>query len=245
LAPDLLDVSYVGVASDTVDLIGAALATRICGSAVAAGIADDGGVYTNETTAANNATADDVHLLPAVPVTGDAFIVGSATQFNRVLVNVTTAGVGTFSIAWKYWNGAAWAALTGVTDDTGSFKNAGPNDVVFTCPSNWATSTINAQGPFYFVKAEVTYTSSTTVPLAGQIWVGPGFRGSYNSGTNVLTVAAIADDIGDSALAVEAKLPGAAAGFSDLVGTIVHRGIAGAVLSVVLEAETAIPAIML
>ena len=97
---------------------------------------------------------------------------------------------------------------------------------------------------------DVTYVgvAGDTVDLIGDalafLLIAEGLTASYNSGTNVLTVAAIADGIGDRALCVTAKLPGAADGLSDLVGNIVHGGIAGAVLSVVLTPPTAIPAIM-
>lgn len=243
-AKDLFDRTYTAVASDTVDLIGAALANLMCGSAVEAAIADDGGAYTDETTEANEDTANDMTLFPATPAADDAYLIGMTNQFNRVLFNVGTAGAGTYTVAWEYWNGSGWSALSGVTDDTGAFKNAGLNDVVFTIPSNWATTTINSQGPFYYIRAKIDSGTTTTVPLGTRAYAGAGLRASYNTGTNVLTVAAIADGIGDHTLVVEAKLPNADAPLSDLVGTIVDKGIAAAVLTVVLEDETAIPAIL-
>jgi hypothetical protein len=243
-AADLFDRTYTAVASDTVDLIGTALADLMCGSAVAAAIADDGGVYTDETTEANEATADDMTLFPATPAANDAYLIGMSAQFSRVLFNVSTAGVGTYTVAWEYWNGSGWSALTGVTDDTGAFKNAGLNDVVFTLPSNWAATTINSQGPFYYIRAKIDAGTTTTVPLAGRAYAGLGLRASYVAGSNTLTVAAVADGIGDHTLVVEARLPNADAPLSDLVGTIVDKGVAAAVLSVVLEDETAIPAIL-
>jgi hypothetical protein len=243
-AEDLHDVSYTGVGSDTVDLIGAALAELLRGSAVDAAIADDGGAYTDETTEANEDTGDDMTLLPAVPVDDDAYIIGMSHKFDRVLINVTTAGTGTYAIEWQYWDGTQWTALSDVTDDTTGFTVAGLNDVTWTVPSDWATTTINSQGPFYFVRANFTDTSIGTVPAGGQAYAGDGTRAAYDTGTNVLTVAAIADGIGDKTLAVEAKLPDADEGISALVGTITDGGIAAAVLTVVLEDETAIPAIL-
>ena len=243
--PNSLEVTYVGIAKYTVDLIGEALASAICGQPLSAAMANDLDVaITDETVAANEDTADDMTLLPAVPAVGDNYNFGSAAPFNRLCVNVTQAGTGTYTIAWKYWNGTSWAALAGVTDDTGSFKTLGLNDVVFTVPSNWAAKQLAAEGAQYYVRAVVDAGTTTAIPLAGQAWFGPGFRSSYNSGTNVLTVAAILDGVGARKIAVTAKLPGAADGLSDLVGNIVHGGVAGAVLSVVLTPPTAIPAIM-
>jgi hypothetical protein len=64
---------------------------------------------------------------------------------------------------------------------------------------------------------------------------------SYNAGTNVLTVAAIADNIGDHSIAVAVKPPAATHGsplaIPGFVGTIVDEGVAGAVLTVALAAD--------
>ena len=243
-AQDLFDRTYTAVASDTVDLIGAALANLMCGSAIEAAIADDGGSYTDETTAANNDTTNDMTLYPATPASGDAYLIGMTEQFDRVLFNVGTAGAGTYTVAWEYWDGDSWEALSGVTDDTGSFKNSGLNDVIFTIPSDWAKTTINSQGPFYYIRAKIDGGTTTTVPLGTRAYAGLGLRASYVSGSNTLTVAAVADGIGDHTLVVEARLPNADAPLSDLVGTITDKGAAAAALTVVLEDETAIPAIL-
>jgi hypothetical protein len=241
---DVVDVTYTAVASDTVDSIGAALANLMRGSAVEAAIADDGGAYTDETTEANEDTANDMTLFPSTPAADDAYLIGMTEQFSRVLFNVGTNGAGTYTVAWEYWNGSGWSALSGVTDDTGDFKNVGLNDLVFTIPSNWATTTINSQGPFYYIRAKIDGGTTTTVPLGTRAYAGTGLRASYYSPNNVLTVAAGGDAIGDHTLVVEAKLPSADAPLSDLVGTITDQGLEGDALSVILEDETAIPAIL-
>lgn len=64
----------------------------------------------------------------------------------------------------------------------------------------------------------------------------------YTGATDTLTVAAIADAIGDHSIEVEVIPPGGATGIPELVGTIVDEGIAAADLTVVLENPTAIPA---
>lgn len=62
----------------------------------------------------------------------------------------------------------------------------------------------------------------------------------YNSTTNVLTVAAIADALGDKQLVVEIIPPGGFSSITGLVGAIVDGGIAGAVLTVALPADAAV-----
>lgn len=63
---------------------------------------------------------------------------------------------------------------------------------------------------------------------------------AYNSTTQVLTVAAIADNLGASMLSMKITPPGADSSIAALVGTIVHQGIAGAALTVVLPADAAV-----
>lgn len=60
---------------------------------------------------------------------------------------------------------------------------------------------------------------------------------SYNSTTNVLTVAGAADNLGAQKLFVEITPPGAKSPMPALVGTIVDGGVAGAAITVVLPAD--------
>lgn len=130
-----------------------------------AAIADDNGVFVDETTEANSATAGDMNLLPTTPVVNeDRYIFGHSEQFDRLKVIVSTAGTGGFTITWQYWNGA-WTTLSGVTDGTSSFSVLGENIISYTLPGDWATSTINSQGPFYYIRAAYTAGTVTITPL--------------------------------------------------------------------------------
>ncbi len=74
---------------------------------------------------------------------GDYATIGYRQKFKKFVMNVGTAGVGTYTVAWEYWNGTTWTALT-VTDDTTSFKTVGTNNVTLTTvPTNWATTSLN------------------------------------------------------------------------------------------------------
>jgi hypothetical protein len=142
--------------------------------ALSAAIADDGGSFTDETTPANEATADDMTLLPAAPVVDDAYYFGASALFDKLTLNISTAGAGTWTLVWEYWNGTAWTALTGISDGTTGFTTGGTNDVVWTPPTDWATTTVNAQGPFYYIRGRVSaFTSITTQPLGQQGWIVP------------------------------------------------------------------------
>lgn len=128
---------------------------------------DNGTSFTNYTSDAREAVgANDVTLLPSTISTNDAFYFGGISQFGCVLINVSTAGT-TYVGTWEYWNGS-WTALSGVSDGTNAFQTLGRNKVDFTVPSDWATTTINSQGPYYYIRFRVT-SGGGTQPFAEEI----------------------------------------------------------------------------
>ena len=129
------------------------------------------GSYTDETTAAQNATTNDMTLLPAVPAQNDAYYFGFDKLFDVMTLNIGTPGGGVWTITWEYWNGV-WTALSGVTDGTTGFTAAsGSHDVSFTRPGDWATTVVNAITK-YWIRARVSaYTSITTQPKGTQSWI--------------------------------------------------------------------------
>ena len=149
-AAELTTFNYEGAFGAGLDVL---VRARNQGLANAA-IADDGGTQTDETTEANSPTTNDMTLTPAVPVVNDAYYFGHNEEFERLKVDVSTAGVNQ-TITWEYWNGA-WTALSGVVDDTSSFTTSGENTVSWTLPGDWADTTVNSQGPFRYVRARVS-----------------------------------------------------------------------------------------
>lgn len=132
---------------------------------LAGAVADDGGTQTDETSEANESTADDMTLLPAAPATGDAYYFGGYGEASAITINVSTAGAGTWSLTWEYHNGTSWAALSNVTDGTSGFQTAGSNDVSFDVPSDWETTSVDGIDA-YWVRARVSsFTGITTQPL--------------------------------------------------------------------------------
>lgn len=128
-----------------------------------AAIADDGGSQTDETTASNSTTGSDMTLLPAGPAVNDAYYFGHNEEFSQLKLNLSQAGVGTWTIIWEYWDGDSWEDLS-ATDGTSGFTQDGT--VSWTIPGDWADSTENSQGPFRYVRARVSaFTSITTQPL--------------------------------------------------------------------------------
>ncbi len=129
------------------------------GIAVAA-IAEDGGVFTDETEEANSEATNDMNLLPASPAVNDAYYFGHNEQFTRLKIDVSDANGTGSTIVWEYWDGTSWDPLTGVSDGTSNFETAGKNIVSWTLPGDWATNTVNSQGPLYYVRARLSVLGS-------------------------------------------------------------------------------------
>ena len=117
-------------------------------------------VFTDQTRQAGNTTVNDFSFMPATEAVGDKCVFGHEEPFSQIEVNVGTAGVGG-AVAWEYWNGAAWAALTSLTDATTGFTVAGTNLVTYAIPDDWATTTLGGLGPYYYIRARVTTVYST------------------------------------------------------------------------------------
>ena len=139
---------------------------------VGGAVADDGGVQTDETAAANNAATNDMTLLPLIPAVNDAYYFGYPALWDWLQLNIGTAGAGVWTIVWEYWNGTAWAGLPDISDGTSHFGNIGVNQVTFTRPGDWATTSVGGIPALYWIRARVSaYTSIATQPLGTQVWI--------------------------------------------------------------------------
>ncbi len=133
--------------------------TRNQGIAVAA-ISKDSSVLVDQTTEANNVTADDVDLLPVAPLFDDGIHFGATEPFSRLKIDVTDVNGSGSTIVWRYWNGTNFGSLSGVVDGTNKWENAGENIVSWTVPSDWQQTTVNNQGPLYYILAQISTVGS-------------------------------------------------------------------------------------
>lgn len=125
--------------------------------------------FVDITAGINNGTANDAQPFPTGEVLNDYCAIGYTSTFGAVKINLGTAGtVGT--LTWEYWNGSAWAALTGVTDGTTGFTVSGTHSVSFTAPADWAKLSLAGGTAYYYVRARVL-TSYTVDPIITQAWV--------------------------------------------------------------------------
>ena len=133
-----------------------------------------GPTYVDETTDFNSVTNADVTVFPATEDTGDYFAVGLAQPFSKLVFDYAngTAGIGG-TVTWKYWNGTAWAALSGVVDGTAGFTTAAADGltVTWTAPTDWVTKSENGSAQLYYIIAEITGTYATN-PILDQGFVG-------------------------------------------------------------------------
>lgn len=132
--------------------------------------------FTDDTRDANDPGANDAPVFPAADAINDSGNFGHAEPFNSLSINVGTAGVGTYTVTWEYWNGTAWTALIQVTDGTGNFKTAGTSTVDYAVPGDWAATTLGGRGPFYYIRARRDGGTSTTNPVMTQVQALMGGR---------------------------------------------------------------------
>jgi hypothetical protein len=130
---------------------------------------DDGGVFTDYTTQAQGGATSDVVLLPAVPVTNDAFYLGFDIPAGMSTIDIDVAGVGSWAVTWEYYDGSSWVSLSDVDDRTSAFSILGRNITTWTVPTDWTQTTI-VSIEAYWVRARVSsFTSITTQPIASLI----------------------------------------------------------------------------
>ncbi|OGG04899.1 hypothetical protein A2Z33_06390 [Candidatus Gottesmanbacteria bacterium RBG_16_52_11] len=133
------------------------------------------GVYTDETTDANNNTASDVPLMAS---SGDIVYVGSSRKFDYIVADMTTnggyPGYG-LPVYWEYWNGISWEMLPTVNEATDATMVIIGTDmeVQFIPPDNWATTSVNGEGSsYYYVRIRLAKNRTNTA-TASKIYLIP------------------------------------------------------------------------
>ena len=134
---------------------------------------DTTGPFRSELTDWSDAGADDATIFDGDPEVNDANYFGFDTPSRILRLNIGTAGAGTWTITWEYYNGS-WTALSNVTDGTSGFTVAGTHAVSYDMPTDWTTTAIDGDWS-YWIRARISaFTSSTTSPLGTQAWYEVG-----------------------------------------------------------------------
>jgi hypothetical protein len=151
-----------GVAAAKFLLRNLALTDGVC-------ITNDGGVYVNESTPFNNATADDVEIM--LTAVNDANYFGHQTKKPtalRLVIGVQgVADAAPAVIAWEYSQGAGtWGTLAGVVDGTTAFTAVVSTTAVavtFTTPNDHALDTVDGVSA-YWIRARHASGNAHTTP---------------------------------------------------------------------------------
>jgi hypothetical protein len=126
------------------------------------------GVYTDATST----SYDNAHHITV----SNTLYVGYMEAFDQMNFTMYTARVGG-SVAYTYWNGSTWAALTTQSDTTAGLTTSGK--VYFYPPSDWARTTVNGSRNKYWV--QVAVCGASTAPAYSKLY---GDDWGVSSGSN-------------------------------------------------------------
>lgn len=108
--------------------------------------------------------SSDLYLSTQDTALTDILYLGQYDPFDQINTVLVTPGVGG-SVAFQYWNGTAWSALT-VTDATSGFTTDG--QVYWVPPANWSRSTVTGSINGYWVRA--VPSGYSTAPVIQRIY---------------------------------------------------------------------------
>lgn len=81
-----------------------------------------------------------------------AYFGHTTTSFDRIIFDVSSASFGGAIQDFQYWTGSVWSSL-GHTSNTSPFLSTGTNNITFTIPPDWTTTTVSTTAG-YFVRLE-------------------------------------------------------------------------------------------
>lgn len=154
----------------TIGEVVAATSVNAVGGAVAH---DDDGVDTDETTEANEATADDMTLLQPDGAVPDWYALGYASLFDGIVLNVSTVGADITLDTFEYSKGGGvWGTLTPILNLLNNYETAGKLWFTFERPGDWAVDTYAGIADKYWIKFKASATGGGYVqPLGAQAWI--------------------------------------------------------------------------
>jgi hypothetical protein len=148
-------------------LLGVLSSCLICNSLLTA---VGGASFVDNTAEARTQGGTGFALFQGPTVDDDEAYIGMTAKFGRAKLVFGTPGVqnAAVTLAWEYWNGSAWAALSSVVDGTSELTADGT--VTWTVPGNWATTAVNGVTQFW-ARVRFTAGSWTTNPLVATLSV--------------------------------------------------------------------------
>ena len=132
---------------------------------------DDGGVFTDNTEEANSVGGTAFNAFAAVPANGDILYIGAAAQWENLSFILVTAGVdgGATTLAYEYWNDAAWVDIPTVTDGTTLLTQDGT--LRFEAPRDWTETAVNGSADLFYIRIRITNADYATAPTISEIYM--------------------------------------------------------------------------
>jgi len=155
-------------------------------SAIAAGFFYDGASFTDYTTEANEATANDVFLLHDA---ADFFYIGEDANIDWITFNIGTAGTGSGSFTIEYSTLAGWSILpaTHYASTLNNFKTVGFVDVFISAPDDWDDQVVDGE-----TRRWIRFNGGgayTIDPLATQIWTNTISTNRFLTSSDTFTLS--------------------------------------------------------
>ncbi|MBA7511372.1 hypothetical protein ES705_03365 [subsurface metagenome] len=165
VAPDALAIPL-----PTIGEVVAATSVNAVGGAVAH---DEDGVDTDETTEANEATADDMTLLQPDGSVADWYALGYANLFDGIVLNVSTVGADITLDTFEYSKGGgSWGTLTPIMNQLNDYETSGKVWFTFERPGDWATDTYAGIANKYWIKLKASAIGGGySQPKGAQAWI--------------------------------------------------------------------------
>jgi hypothetical protein len=133
------------------------------------------GVWTYASCVYTDVTANSYDNAHHIPVSNTLYV-GYMEPFDQMNFAMYTARVGG-SVAYTYWNGSIWTALTPRSDTTSGLTASGK--VYFYPPSDWARTVVNGSNNKYWVRISVS--GASTAPVYSKLY---GDNWAVSSGAN-------------------------------------------------------------
>lgn len=150
------------------------LAGRLPVNQWVAGQVTAAGVYTADTTDAQDEGTNDFSMLDRTD-SGAGFLVGANIPFNALGIVQGVAGDQTATLVLEFWDGTAWTDMTaGLLISDALITGTGEKVLVWPIPSNWVVGGSGTGVPSTTYNVRVRHTvaaAGTTDPAASQMFV--------------------------------------------------------------------------
>jgi len=106
---------------------------------------------------------DTAEFFPNPAGASDIIYIGADNPFCNIVFDLSDAvGATGYTAVWEYWNGAAWASLASLSDNTNELQESGRNAVVWKQnQTGWATTSINSITAWW-VRLRITALTTMT-----------------------------------------------------------------------------------